>query len=70
MSIIFVAFGGAILGSMVIYVLPTRIMLAAAAKGRVTLSATETRACQAIHVGGFGLAAIGGAVAIFKALAK
>ena len=65
-----VAFGGAVLGSMVIYVYPTRIMLAAAKKGKVSLDAKETLACRAINAGGFLLAAVGGSVAVLKQLAK
>ncbi|KAJ1445204.1 transmembrane amino acid transporter protein-domain-containing protein [Pelagophyceae sp. CCMP2097] len=60
------AFGGAVLGSLVIYVIPTKIVLSAQAKGAMKLSKPELLLCRGLHVLGIGLAALGGAVTLLK----
>ena len=63
-------FGGAILGSAIIYILPTIIMLAADAKGVMALSPAEKLACRGVNLMGYVLAVLGGAASILARMGK
>jgi len=65
-----VAFGGAILGSMIIYVLPTQIVLSADKKNKMHLSATERIACRAVNAMGFVLAGLGGTASVLNRMGR
>ncbi|KAH8065600.1 hypothetical protein JL721_8153 [Aureococcus anophagefferens] len=64
------SFGGAILGSAIIYILPTIIMLAADAKGVMALSPAEKLACRGVNLMGYVLAVLGGAASILARMGK
>ena len=65
-----VAFGGAILGSAIIYILPTIIMLAADAKGVMALSPAEKLACRGVNLMGYVLAVLGGTASVLSRMGK
>ena len=56
-----VAFGGAILGSAIIYIIPSQIALSAVKKGKMAMGGAEKLACRGVNVLGYALGVLGGA---------
>jgi len=65
-----VAFGGAILGSAIIYIIPSQIALSAVKKGKMVMSGTERLACRGVNALGYTLGLLGGAACILSKLGK
>ena len=65
-----VAFGGAILGSAIIYVIPSQIALSACKKGKLALGGAEKLACRSINVMGYVLAVLGGTASVLSRMGK
>ena len=65
-----VAFGGAILGSAIIYVIPSQIALSACKKGKLALGGAEKLACRSINVMGYVLAVLGGTASVLSRMAS
>eukprot|EP00629_Pelagomonadales_sp_RCC1024_P006173 CAMPEP_0119260074 /NCGR_PEP_ID=MMETSP1329-20130426/633_1 /TAXON_ID=114041 /ORGANISM="Genus nov. species nov., Strain RCC1024" /LENGTH=457 /DNA_ID=CAMNT_0007259489 /DNA_START=45 /DNA_END=1418 /DNA_ORIENTATION=+ len=65
-----VAFGGAVLGSAIIYILPTQIALAAAKKGKLALSGAEKKVCQGVRAMGYVLGALGATASVLSRMGK
>ena len=64
------AFGGAILGSAIIYVIPSQIALSACKKGKLALGGAEKLACRSINVMGYVLAVLGGTASVLSRMGK
>lgn len=65
-----VAFGGAILGSAIIYVIPSQIALSACKKGKLKLGGAEKVACRSINVMGYVLAVLGGTASVLSRMGR
>ena len=64
------AFGGAIFGSTVIYIIPASIALGAAKSGSLKLGRVEKALCKVIRATGVALGAIGGTIVVLKNLGR
>ena len=65
-----VAFGGAILGSAIIYIIPSQIALSAVKKGKMAMGGAEKLACRGVNVLGYALGVLGGAACILSRAGK